>query len=125
VKQLTKGRGVDVVYDGVGADTFMKSLDCLRPRGTMVSFGNASGKVPPFEPVLLSNKGSLFFTRPSLMHYIADRVEMLRRAGDLFAALESGTVKLSNPQTFDLHDAARAHEALEGRHTTGKVLLKP
>jgi NADPH:quinone reductase len=125
VKQLTKGRGVDAVYDGVGAETFMKSLDCLRPRGMMVSFGNASGKVPPFEPVLLSNKGSLFFTRPSLQHYIADRTEMLKRAGDLFAALESGTVKLIPPQVFDLHDAARAHEALEGRHTTGKVLLRP
>jgi NADPH2:quinone reductase len=125
VKQITKGHGVDAVYDGVGADTFMKSLDCLRPRGTMVTFGNASGKVPPFEPALLSTKGSLILTRPSLVHFIADRSEMLRRAGDLFAALESGTVKLSKPQTFDLHDAARAHEALEGRHTTGKVLLKP
>src|SRR5690242_18356244 len=113
VRELTKGAGVPVVYDGVGKDTFMDSLDCLAPLGMMVTFGNASGPVPPFEPVILSQKGSLFLTRPSLVHYTAKRSDLLAAAGELFEVVQKGVVKISVNQTFALKDAVAAHQALE------------
>jgi NADPH2:quinone reductase len=125
VKKLTGGRGVHVVYDSVGATTFDKSLDCLRPRGYLVLFGQSSGPVPPFDPGKLAAKGSLFLTRPSLAHYMADRGELLKRAGELFNWTASGTLKLRIEKTFPLADAAEAHRQLEGRKTTGKVILLP
>lgn len=123
VKKLTNGRGVDVVYDSVGAATFQKSLNSLRPRGMMVSYGNASGPVPPFDPIVLSAKGSLFLTRPNLAAYIANREEVQWRAGDIFKWAASGELKVKADHIFPLADAARAHRELEGRRTTGKVLL--
>ncbi len=125
VKELTGGRGVEVVYDSVGKDTFMASLDCLRPRGMLVSFGQASGPVPPFEPSLLNVKGSLFLTRPSLMHYTAEREELLACAADLFSVVQSGVVKIEINQTFPLREAAEAQRALEERRTTGTTVLLP
>ena len=125
VRELTKGAGVPVVYDGVGKDTFMDSLDCLAPLGMMVTFGNASGPVPPFEPVILSQKGSLFLTRPTLMHYTAKRSDLLGAAAELFEVVQKGVVKISINQTFALKDAVAAHQALEGRKTTGSTLLVP
>jgi NADPH2:quinone reductase len=125
VKRLTGGRGVHVVYDSVGATTFDKSLDCLRPRGYLVLFGQSSGPVPPFDPGKLAAKGSLFLTRPSLAHYTADRDELLERAGELFNWTASGKLKLRIERTFPLADAAEAHRQLEGRNTTGKVILLP
>jgi NADPH2:quinone reductase len=125
VKKLTGGRGVHVVYDSVGATTFDKSLDCLRPRGYLVLFGQSSGPVPPFDPGKLAAKGSLFLTRPSLAHYTADRDELLERAGELFNWTASGKLKLRIERTFPLADAAEAHRQLEGRKTTGKVILLP
>jgi NADPH2:quinone reductase len=125
VRELTGGAGVPVVYDGVGKDTFMDSLDCLAPLGLMVSFGNASGAVPPFEPVLLSQKGSLFLTRPTLMHYVAKRSDLLAAAAELFEVVQKGAVKIAVNQTFPLQEAAAAHRALEARRTTGKTLLLP
>ncbi|HEY7555325.1 MAG TPA: quinone oxidoreductase [Candidatus Binatia bacterium] len=125
VKRLTGGRGVHVVYDSVGATTFDKSLDCLRPRGYLVLFGQSSGPVPPFDPGKLAAKGSLFLTRPSLAHYTADRDELLERAGELFNWTASGKLKLRIERTFPLADAAEAHRQLEGRKTTGKVILLP
>jgi NADPH2:quinone reductase len=125
VRQLTGGRGVDVVYDAVGKDTFMGSLDCLRPLGMMVSYGNASGKAPAFEPLLLSEKGSLFLTRPTLAHYTARREDLLRSADDLFGAMGSGVVKGEVGQTYALRDAAQAHRDLEARRTVGATLLLP
>jgi len=125
VKELTGGKGVDVVYDSVGKDTFMASLDCLRPRGMLVSFGQASGPVPPFEPSLLNVKGSLFLTRPSLMHYTAEREELLACAADLFSVVQSGAVKIEINQTFPLREAAEAQRALEERRTTGTTVLLP
>ena len=123
-RRLTKGRGVDVVYDSVGQATFDRSLSCLRPRGYMVLFGQSSGPVPPFDPQLLNRKGSLFLTRPTLGHYVPNRDELLKRAGDIFSWLASGDLKLRIDKVFPLADAARAHEYLEGRHTMGKVLLE-
>lgn len=123
VKEITGGRGVDVVYNSVGKSTFMGSLDCLKPRGMMISFGQASGAIGSFDPILLSSKGSLFFTRPSLTHYTANREELLRRANDLFAVVKSGGVKIENSTSFALKDAANAHRALEARETTGSVVL--
>ena len=120
---FTNGKGVDVVYDSVGAATFMKSLDSLRPRGLMVTFGNASGPVPAFEPALLNQKGSLFLTRPSLGAYAATREELLWRSGDLFKWIHAGDLKLRIEHTYPLANARRAHEDLEGRKTTGKLLL--
>jgi NADPH2:quinone reductase len=120
---FTAGKGVDVVYDSVGAATFMKSLDSLRPRGMMVTFGNASGPVPAFEPALLNQKGSLFITRPSLGAYCATREELLWRANDLFQWILTGKLKLRIEHTYPLANARRAHEDLEGRKTTGKLLL--
>ena len=124
-RAFTGGRGVDVVYDGVGKATFEGSLASLRPRGLLASFGNASGAVPPFAPLLLSQKGSLFFTRPTLAHYVATPAELNRRAADLFAWIADGTLRVRIGATFPLAQAAEAHRALEGRATTGKVLLLP
>jgi NADPH2:quinone reductase len=124
-RRFTEGRGVDVVYDSVGKDTFEGSLASLRPRGMMVSFGNASGPVAPFSPLLLSQKGSLFFTRPTLGHYTATSEELQMRADDLFHWVAAGELKVHIGATFPLADAAAAHRALESRGTTGKMLLIP
>jgi NADPH2:quinone reductase len=124
-RAFTGGRGVDVVYDGVGQATFEGSLASLRPRGLLASFGNASGPVPPFAPLLLSQRGSLFFTRPTLAHYVATPAELHRRAADLFAWIAEGSLKVRIGATFPLAQAAEAHRAIEGRATTGKVLLVP
>jgi NADPH2:quinone reductase len=124
-RKFTQGRGVDVVYDGVGKATFEGSLNSLRPRGLLASFGNASGAVPDFKPLLLSQKGSLFFTRPTLAHYTATPAELRQRADDLFAWIRDGSLKVRIGATFPLRAAAEAHNALEGRKTTGKVLLLP
>ena len=125
VRDITGGEGVVVVYDGVGKDTFAASLDSLRMRGMMVSFGNASGAVPPFNPLLLTQKGSLFLTRPMLAHYTANRDELLALGQELFAVVESGKVRININQTFALADAADAHRALEARQTTGSTVLLP
>jgi len=125
VKRLTNGAGVHVVYDSVGKDTFEKSLDCLRPRGYLVLFGNSSGPVPLFDLGRLAGKGSLFATRPTLLHYSGNREELLQRCNDLFGWIESGKLKLRIDKTFPLSEAAEAQRQLEGRKTTGKVLLIP
>ncbi len=125
VKQITGGKGVDVVYDSVGQTTFDKSLNCLRPRGMMVLFGASSGPVPLFDLIQLSSKGSLFITRPSLVHYVAQREELEWRAGDVLGWVAKGELKLRCEHLFPLAEAARAHTELEGRKTTGKILLKP
>jgi len=125
VKELTQGRGVDVVYDSVGQSTFMKSLDCLRPMGMMVSFGQASGPVPPFDLGLLAAKGSLFLTRPSLMTYTARREDLLAHAQDLFEVVEKGAVKIEVRQSYPLGEAAQAHRDLEARQTSGSTILIP
>jgi NADPH2:quinone reductase len=124
-KKLTEGRGVHVVYDSVGQTTFVQSLDCLRPRGILALFGQSSGPVPPFDPAILAAKGSLFLTRPSLHHYTLDRAELVQRAGDLFAWTAAGKLKLRIDKTFPLSEAAEAQRQMEGRKTTGKVLLIP
>ncbi len=123
VKRLTGGRGVDVVYDSVGKTTFDKSLNCLRPRGTLALFGQSSGPVPPFDPNILNGKGSLFLTRPSLGHYLLTRQELEWRAGDVLNWIAQGKLKLRIDRTYPLAEAAEAHRALEGRRTAGKVLL--
>jgi NADPH2:quinone reductase len=123
VDKLTAGQKLPVVYDSVGKATFMKSLDCLRPRGLMVSFGNASGPVDPISPLVLSQKGSLFLTRPTLFHYIATRPELEQAANDLFDVVRSGKVKIEVKQRFPLAEAAEAHRALEARRTTGSTIL--
>jgi NADPH:quinone reductase len=125
VERLTDGRGVDVVYDAVGRDTFMKSLNCLRPLGTLVTFGNASGPPPALEPLVLSQKGSLFLTRPTLAHYTARREDLLSAAGALFQVIRERIVDAEIGQTYALQDAAQAHRDLEGRKTTGTSLLLP
>jgi NADPH:quinone reductase len=125
VKEITKGKGVPVVYDGVGKDTFMDSLDCLSPLGLMVAFGNASGAVPPFNLGILAQKGSLFVTRPTLVNYTASREDLVRAARELFAVVKSGKVKISINQTYALADAAQAHRDLEARKTTGSTVLVP
>jgi NADPH:quinone reductase len=125
VKKLTDGRGVEVVYDSVGATTFDKSLDCLRPRGHLVLFGQSSGPVPPFDPGKLAAKGSLFLTRPSLAHYTLTRAELLQRSGDLFDWIATGKLQLRIEKTLPLAQAAEAHRLLEGRKTTGKLVLIP
>ncbi len=125
IKRATNGRGVDVVYDSVGASTWEKSLNSLRPRGMMVSFGNASGAVPPFQPLVLNQKGSLFLTRPSLGHYCATREELLQRAGDVLEWVQSGRLKLRIERVYKFSEAAQAHRDLESRKTTGKLLLIP
>ena len=125
VRELTDGEGVPVVYDSVGKDTFESSIDCLAPLGTMVSFGNASGPPPDVSPGLLSQKGSLFFTRPTLMTYTAKRADLVTCAAELFEVVGSGAVKIEVNQRFDLADVGDAHRALEGRQTTGSTLLIP
>ena len=124
-KELTGGKGVPVVYDGVGKDTFPASLDCLAPRGMFVSFGNASGAVPPFNLLLLAQKGSLYATRPTLAGYATDRASTTRMAGELFALVQEGKIRSEARQRFALADAAAAHRALEGRATTGATVLIP
>jgi NADPH:quinone reductase len=125
VKRITGNHGVDVVYDSVGTTTFHKSLDCLRPRGMMVSFGQSSGPVGQIDPLLLSQKGSLFLTRPSLGNYVSEPEELKWRAADLFGWIVSGKLNLHIQKIYPLHDAAEAHRDLESRRTTGKLLLKP
>ena len=125
VKAITKGKGVPVVYDGIGKDTWDASLDCLAPRGMMVSFGNASGPVTQINPGILAAKGSLFLTRPTLFHYVASRPELLAAARDLFSMIKSKKVKISVNQTYPLRDAARAQADLESRKTTGSTVLIP
>ena len=122
-KRLTSGRGVDVVYDGVGKTTFDKGLDSLRPRGMMVLFGGSSGPVPPFDPLILNPKGSLFVTRPSLAHYIATSEELAWRAGDVLGMVANGSLRVRIDATFSLDRAGDAHRVLEGRGTTGKLLI--
>ena len=123
VKEYTKGEGVDVVYDSIGKDTFPASLDCLKPLGMWVSFGQASGPVPPFNITLLSQKGSLFATRPSLADYIGTRKDLVATANDLFDAIAKGTVKIAVNQTYPLAEAAQAQSDLEARLTTGSTVL--
>jgi NADPH2:quinone reductase len=125
VRELTGGEGVPVVYDGVGRDTFAGSIDSLRIRGVMVAFGNASGPVAPFDPLLLSQKGSLFFTRPTLGHYTASRDELLALGAELFDVVTSGKVRIEVNQTYALADATNAHRDLEARKTTGSTILLP
>jgi NADPH2:quinone reductase len=125
VKAITKGKGVPVVYDGVGKDTWDISLNCLSPRGLLASFGNASGAVPPFAPALLGAKGSLFLTRPSLMAYTATRAELEGSAKALFKMVKSGKIKITIDQRYALKDAAQAHIDLTGRKTTGQTVLIP
>ncbi len=125
VRSLTRGKGVPVVYDSVGKDTFFPSLDCLRLRGLMVSFGNASGPVPPISPLELATRGSLFLTRPTLFHYIARRSELTSAARELFAVLERGAVQVRIGQTYPLEEVAQAHRDLESRRTTGSTVLLP
>jgi NADPH2:quinone reductase len=124
-KRLTGGKGLQVVYDAVGKDTFDKSLNCLAMRGYMVLYGAASGPVAPLDPQVLNAKGSLFLTRPSLFHYIATRDDLVRRAGEVLGWIQKGELKLRIGATFPLAEAAQAHRDLEGRKTTGKVLLIP
>jgi NADPH2:quinone reductase len=124
-KRLTEGRGVHVVYDGVGKSTFDKDLDVLRPRGYLVLFGGASGAVPPFDPIILARKGSLFLTRPTLVHYIVTRDELVQRADAVLSMIASGKLKLRVLHKYRLADAPQAHRDLEARKTTGKVLLIP
>jgi NADPH2:quinone reductase len=125
VKRLTNGQGVDVVYDSVGKDTFDKSLNCLRPRGYMVLFGQASGRVPPMDPQVLNQKGSLYLTRPTLGAYTLTREELLGRANDLFDWIKAGKLDVRIDRTYPLAEAAEAHRYLEGRNTKGKVLMIP
>jgi NADPH2:quinone reductase len=125
VERITDGRGADVVYDSVGRATFDASLAALRPRGTMVLYGGSSGQVPPFDPQRLNTGGSLYLTRPTLAHYVADRAELLRRAGDLFAWIASGELDVRVGGQYPLADAPRAHEDLAARRTAGKLLLLP
>jgi NADPH2:quinone reductase len=125
MRKLTDGKGAHVVYDAVGQSTFDKSLDCLRPRGDLALFGQSSGPVPPFNLGILAAKGSLFVTRPTLIHYTATREELLERAGDLFEWIAAGELKLRIDRVFPLLEAAEAHRLLESRKTTGKLLLTP
>ena len=125
VRELTGGKGVPVVYDGVGKDTFQGSLDSLGHRGMLVSFGNASGPVPAFEPGILAAKGSLFLTRPSLVHYTTTREDLLESANALFDVVAKGAVKIEVNQTYPLKDAAQAQRDLEARKTTGSTILLP
>jgi NADPH2:quinone reductase len=125
VKGLTDGEGVPVVFDSVGKETFATSLDCLRPRGLLVSFGNASGVVPPFDPLLLGGLRSLYFTRPALGAYISTREELIEASLALFEVVASGAVKVDVGQTYALRDAAAAHRDLQARHTTGSTVLLP
>jgi NADPH2:quinone reductase len=125
VREITNGVGVPVVYDSVGKDTFIRSLDCLKPRGLMVSFGNSSGAVEPFSPGELAKRGSLYLTRPTLGAYMATRAELEAMAADLFGMVESGKLRIEVKQRFPLAQAAEAHRALESRRTTGSTVLLP
>jgi NADPH2:quinone reductase len=125
VKAITKGRGVPVVYDGVGKDTFVESLDCLQPLGLMASFGNASGAVAPVNIGILAQKGSLFLTRPTLVNYTSKREDLLAAARELFAVVKKGAVKITINQRYPLREAAQAHRDLESRKTTGSTVLLP
>jgi NADPH2:quinone reductase len=125
VREITGGAGVPVVYDSIGKDTFMAGLDCLAPRGIMVTYGNASGPVDPFSPGILAAKGSLFVTRPTLAHYTRTRAELQETADDLFQVIQSGAVKIVINQRFALKDAAKAHDALTSKQTTGATILTP
>ena len=125
VKAITKGKGVPVVYDGVGKDTFMESLDCLAPLGMMVSFGNASGAVPPVNIGILAQKGSLFLTRPTLVNYTATPEDLATAARELFSVVKKGAVDIKINQTYPLREAAQAHRDLEARKTTGSTVLLP
>ena len=125
VKRLTGGKGVDVVYDSVGKNTFEGSLNCLRPRGMLALFGASSGPVPPFDLIQLSGKGSLFVTRPTLWHHIASRAELEWRAGDVLGWAANGELNLRTEFLYPLVDAAQAQSDLEDRRTTGKILLEP
>lgn len=125
VQQITGGKGVCVVYDSVGADTFTRSLDCLQPRGTLVSFGESSGPVAPLQVSTLGAKGSLYLTRPSIAHYTADQADYETAANRLFQAMEAGILNADRPATYALKDAAQAHADLEGRKTKGSIVLVP
>jgi NADPH:quinone reductase len=125
IREISGGQGADVVYDSVGKDTFFASLDSLRPLGLMVSFGNASGPVPPIQPLELSKRGSLFLTRPTLFHYIARRAELVRAARELFDVIGRGVVRIEIGQTHALRDVAQAHRDLEARRTVGSTVLIP
>jgi NADPH:quinone reductase len=125
VREITGGKGVPVVYDSVGQATFDRSLDCLAPRGMLVSFGQSSGKIPPVDLGILSQKGSLYITRPTLMTYTAERADLLATAKELFEVVQSGAVRILINQRFPLREAAEAHRALESRRTTGSTLLLP
>jgi NADPH2:quinone reductase len=125
VREITDGKGVPVVYDSVGRSTFERSLDCLAPLGMLVSFGQSSGKIPPVDLGILSQKGSLYVTRPTLMTYTAARSDLLAAAGELFDVVRSGAVRIEINQRYPLRDAVAAHRALEGRETTGSTILQP
>ena len=125
VKRFTNGKGVDVIYDSVGASTFLKGLDIIRPRGMMVLFGQSSGAVPPFDPSILNVKGSLFLTRPSLAHHCLTREELLWRSGDVLGWIGAGKLELRIDKTYSLGDAPQAHRDLESRKTAGKLILVP
>jgi NADPH2:quinone reductase len=125
VRELTGGAGCDVVYDGVGKDTFPSSLDCLKPKGLWVSFGSASGPVPPFDIQILSAKGSLYATRPTVMTYTARREDLLANAAELFDIVASGAVEIAPSRTYPLREAAQAHRDLEARKTAGSIVLIP
>ena len=125
VKRITDGKGVDVVYDSVGATTFLKSINCLRPRGMMVTFGQSSGPVGPIDPLLLSQRGSLFLTRPTLAFHIATPEELAWRAGDLLSGIASGKLHIHIEKTYKLANVQQAHRDLESRKTTGKLVLTP
>lgn len=125
VREITGGKGVPVAYDSVGRDTFMATLDSLAPLGLFVSFGNASGPVPPFDGALLAQKGSLFFTRPTLMHYVTTASELDAGAGELFDLIRRGDIRIKPPRSFPLAQAAEAHRALESRQTSGSLVLVP
>jgi NADPH2:quinone reductase len=125
VREITGSKGVPVVYDSIGKDTFLAGLDCLQPRGIMVTYGNASGPVDPFPPAILAGKGSLFVTRPTLAHYTRTAQEMQDTADDLFAVIASGAIKIAINQRFALKDAAKAHDALTSKQTTGATILIP
>ena len=125
MKKITKGKGVPVVYDGVGKAVFAKSLDCLSPRGLMVNFGNASGVVDPVPPGILAAKGSIYLTRPTLITHVAKRKDLVATANDLFKMVKSGKIKIRIDQEYALKDAARAHADLESRRTTGSTILIP
>jgi NADPH2:quinone reductase len=125
VRRLTDGAGVQVVYDGVGRDTFEKGLDCLAVRGTMVLFGQASGPVPPTDPQILNRKGSLYLTRPMIVHYTRSREELAQRAGEILGWVAAGKLSVWIFRELPLAQAAEAHRLLESRRTTGKLLLIP